>query len=54
MIKMYKEYSQSYKYDKEEYSHSYKYDKNDKRYKNGYSIKIGIKTETCQKSINDI
>jgi hypothetical protein len=40
---------QNYKYDKKNQSY-----KCDEKVKNGYSIKIGIRTETCQKSINDI
>jgi hypothetical protein len=45
MIKRYEEYSQSYKYDKEGYSEMIKCTQN------GYSIEIGIRTETCQKDI---
>jgi hypothetical protein len=52
MIKRYNEYSQSYKYDKKNIHRVTNMIK--KGTKNGYSIKIGIKTETCHKSINDI
>jgi hypothetical protein len=47
MIKRYKEYSQGYEYDTKGINVM-------KRHKNGYSIKIGMRTETCQKSVNDI